>query len=413
MDSTARRRLVTVLFVAAVLTVDFSPLAAYRYLLLSDVLILVALLVELKTTQARVYAPKVLMATFVLYLGSAALAFTRVAEPGLGLFTWLHSAFLMLVYVPAATTLMTRRPDLRSLVAPAMLVSACLQGLIVAQAVSGGLNWTSGTRIAGALGSMQLWLYAAAVTAALAMLMAGRRRQRLAALVAVLPLVAAETFMRSRRLWIATFAGCCLFAILQARRKWLAVGGAAAVLALLAAGYVAEFYPAAVQVRISDALEPSKASDLQARMAVVYAALEAIEASPLVGVGTGQAPNYFNQLPVPPVVVNAHNLLLHAAMEAGFFAAMALWLMPFGILALWLQGLRRVPQGAERVRLHWAFATLTAVYAAAQLTPTLFEHSFFFLIAFLAATVAATRSQPAAPCAGVAPVSAPLPPTLP
>lgn len=386
-----RRRLVTILFVAAVLLIDFSPLAVYRYLLLSDLLVLGALLVEYGAAPSAVYAPKLVMAAFLLYSGSSAVAFVRAVEPGLGLFTWLHSAFLMLIYVPAATTLMTLRPDLRRYVAPAMLVSACVQGLVVAQAVSGGLNWTSGTRIAGAFGSIQLWLYVAAVVAALAMFMAGTRRQRVAALITVLPLVAAEVFMRSRMLWIATFVGSFLFAVLQARRKWIAVTGAAAVLVMLAIGYVVEAYPPAVQVRISDALRPSQAADLRARMAVVYAALEAITASPLVGVGTGQSPNYFSQLPVPPVVVNAHNLILHASMEGGFFAGVALFLLPLGILALWMQGLHRA-DSFDRVQLHWAFATLAAVYAAAQLTPTLFEHSFFFLIAFLAATATGTRS---------------------
>lgn len=387
-----RERVVSALFVVSVLTIDFSPLAVYRYLLLSDLLLVAALVLQwTRSTAHTVHYPKVVSAAFTLYLASAAVAFLRPPEPGLGLFTWLHSAFLMGVYVPAATTLMTIRPDLRRHVAPALLTSACVQGLIVAQAVSGGLNWTSGTRIAGALGSIQLWLYAAAVVAALAMFMAGTRTQRMAAVISVLPLVAAEVFMRSRMLWIATFVGSFLFAVLQARRKWFAVTGAAAVLVMLAMGYVVGAYPQAVQVRISDALRPSQAADLRARMAVVYAALDAIDASPLVGVGTGQSPNYFSQLPVPPVVVNAHNLILHASMEGGFFAGVALFLLPLGILALWMQGLRRVDT-FDRVRLHWAFATLTAVYVAAQLTPTLFEHSFFFLIAFLAATATGTRS---------------------
>jgi O-antigen ligase len=391
-----RLRLVSLLFVVAVVTLDFSPVAVYRYLLVSDVLLLIALALQWNLSRApAIYFPRSVQAAFALYVASTALAFARPAHPATGAFTWVHSVFLMLIYVPAATTLMTLRPDLQRWVRPAVLFSASVQGLVVAQAVSGGLNWTTGTRIAGAFGSIQLWIYAAAVVAALSMLMAGTPRQRVFALVSLVPIGAAEIFLRSRMLWIASFLGACFFGFLQARRKPLAVASAFVVALALVVGYLAELYPPAVQARIGDALRPSQASDLVARLDVVQAAVGAIAESPFIGVGIGQSPDYFEQLPVPPVVVNAHNLILHASMEGGLLAGAALCLLPIGIFALWLDGRRRVT-GDDRVSLNWAFATLAAVYAAAQLTPSLFEHTFFFLVAFLAAVAAGRRAVPPA-----------------
>jgi O-Antigen ligase len=380
-----RHRLTTGAFVAAVFTLDVGPLAVYRYLLVSDALLLLALLLQVGAAREPILCfPKFITATFALYLGSTVLAFARPDQPAIGVFTWLHSAFLMGVYVPVATTLMTVRPDLRRYVLPVLLVSASFQGAIVTRSVTAGLNWTSGTRIAGAFGSVQLWSYAAAAVAVLALLMTGSRRQKFGALICTFPLLAAEIFLRSRMLWIASFLGACIFGIIQAKRKALAITVALSVLVGLVSGYALDLYPDAVERRISDALRPSEAADLRARMAVVYAAMDAISASPIVGVGTGQAPRYFADLPVPPVVVTAHNILLHAAMEGGLLAAVALGLIPLGIIMLWYRGLTTAPQ-AERPALNWAFSTLMAVYIAAQLTPTLFEHSFYFLIAFLAA----------------------------
>lgn len=384
------RGAVTIAFVAAVATIDFSPLSVYRYLLVSDVLLLGALLLEWARRRTPVlFAPTFVMGAFALYLGGTMVSFTRAVDPGSGFFTWLHSVFLMAVYVPAATTIMTLRPDLRALVPGVVLAAAALQGLVVAAGVAGGLNWTTGTRIAGAFGSIQLWSYAAGAVAALAIAMNARRLpQRLWALAAAVPLAAAEVFLRSRMLWIATIVGCSLFALLQARRKGLAAAGVGAGLVVLAAAYVAGLYPPAVEARIADVLNPSRAADLQARVYVATSALQQIATSPLIGTGTGQAPLVFSEQPVPPVVVTVHNIILHATMEGGLLAGAGLALLPVGVLLLWRQAVK-IGQTVERFHVNWSLATLTSLYLAAQLTPTLFEHLFYFLVAFLASIATA------------------------
>lgn len=388
------RGAVTIAFVAAVATIDFSPLSVYRYLLVSDALLLGALLLEwTRRRSPELFVPTFVMGTFGLYLGGTLLSFARAVDPASGVFTWLHSVFLMLVYVPAATTLMTLRPDLRALVPGVVLAAAALQGLVVAAEVASGLDWRTGTRIAGAFGSIQLWSYAAGAVAALAIVMNARRlSHRLWALAAALPLAAAEVFLRSRMLWIATILGCSLFALVQARRKGLAAAGVLAGLVGLAAAYAAGLYPPAIEARIADVLNPSRAADLQARLYVATSALQQIASSPLIGTGTGQAPLVFSEQVVPPVVVTVHNIVLHASMEGGLLAGAGLALLPIGVLLLWRQAVT-VGQRVEHFHANWSLATLVSLYLAAQLTPTLFEHLFYFLVAYLASV--ATAGAPA------------------
>jgi hypothetical protein len=290
---------------------------------------------------------------------------------------------MMLVYVPAVTTLLALRTDLRRYVMPTLLVSVTVQSLVVIEAVAGGLVWQSGLRIGGAFGSVQLWPYAAAVVAAAALVMTGSVRTRVAVLLALLPIAAAEMFLRSRMLWIASLLGATVFLFAQARSKVAAAALVSICVAALAGGYLLGVYPAAVQVRISDALNPTQTPDLVARLDVLRALSGAVVESPLVGLGIGQSAEYVDRLPAPPPVVNVHNVIVHAAVEGGIAAAAALALLPIAFLLLWRHGTTS-SAGTDRVRLNWAFASLLAIYAAAQLTPTLYEHTFYFLIGCLA-----------------------------
>src|SRR5438067_1859523 len=97
-------RLVTWSLVAAVACIDLSPLRVYRYLLVSDVLLMFAVTTEtIACGNRRVYTPTFVTLVFLLYAISTGAAFYRPLEPELGVYTWLHSAFLMLAYVPCVT----------------------------------------------------------------------------------------------------------------------------------------------------------------------------------------------------------------------------------------------------------------------------------------------------------------------
>jgi O-antigen ligase len=389
-----RSRLAGGLFLAGVACLDFSPLSAYRYLLISDILLLLALAAELGGRwHGRLYYPKFVGLLFLLYLLSTGLSFARALDPLSGLFTWLHSAFLMLVYVPIVTTMLVVRPDLRMPALVTLVLSVTAQAGVVGFAVlATGLDWTSGTRIAGAFGSVQFWPYLAASVGAVALIAAGSRQAKSAALCCLPVLVVAEMVFRSRMLWVGTIVGVCAFAVLQARRKALGAGVALSLCALFALGYVAGLYPAPIEARIASTIRPMESPDLVARMRVAFDVGELVAESPLVGVGAAQSAARLERLPVPPDIVNVHNILLHAAMEGGIGAALALALLPAGLLLLWIAGARAVQEPAGRTLLNWAFACLLAIYVGAQLTPTLYEHTFYFLMAFLASLTAAERA---------------------
>lgn len=371
------------MFVVAVATIDFAPLRVYRYLLVSDVLLLAALALEWRRQwPATLVYPARMTALFCVYLASAACAFTRPLDPAIGFSTFAHQAFAMLLYVPAVATLLVARPDLLRLVIPTVLVSMTVQGLALASAVAGGLNWTSGSRVAGALGSSQLWPYVAAVGAITLVTMSGSALGRLAVVGSAVAVGAAELFMRSRMLWIASVLVVTTVALLQSRRKAAAGAGAAALIGALAVIYALGGFPPAVEVRIDDALHPAKARDLVERVRVVSALGRSFLESPFVGVGLGQSPQFVDQLPVQPAVVNIHNIVMHGAVEGGVFAGLAVLLQPVGILLLWKSGRRN---RESKALADWSVATLLSVFVAAQLTPTLYEHTYYFLIGLLAA----------------------------
>ena len=73
------------------------------------------------------------------------------------------------------------------------------------------------------------------------------------------------------------------------------VAVAAVATAAISVGYVAELYPEAIQRRITEALNPTEASDLIARMQVVRELTGAIEESGGLGIGIAQSERYLRE----------------------------------------------------------------------------------------------------------------------
>jgi O-antigen ligase len=328
--------------------------------------------------------PKFIQLLFLVYLLSTAVAFFRPVDPGLGLLTWLHSAFLMIIYVPAATTLLVIRPDLQRSVLPVILVSTTFQAFMTVRAVAGGLNWQTGTRIAGAFGSVHVWIYAASMGAVVALLMTKSWPTKTLAIGSVAIIAAAEVFRKSRMLWIASLIAASLLGFVQAKNKAMALLLSGLVCGALVAGYMLELYHPAIQLRIAATLRPTETPDLVARLQVVRDLTRAFVDSPILGLGLRQSAEYLNETPAPPPVVEVHNVVVHAAVEGGIAAGLALLLLPLGIVMLWMAACERHTNPSDRLLINWAGATLIAIYVAGQLTPALYEHSFYFLLAFLA-----------------------------
>jgi hypothetical protein len=380
--------IVTVLFVAAVLTLDFSPLAVYRYFLFSDVLLLAAFGVQCWIDRRIViYLPALLTAAFVAYLGGL-LAGSAAAQDVTAAPTWLHFAFSMLLLTPAVTTLLVRRPDLRLYLPIAIVVTATVQALIVLAQVIKGLQWQSGTRITGALGAAGLWVYAAAIVALAGAILTSRFRLRVALIASLSVIAFAELLMRSRMLWIVSIVGACLMMVLQSRRRTLGLLAASVLCVVGMIGYWAGLYPDAIARRIADALRPSEASDLVARLDAVRELAPALADSGAIGIGFGRSEGYLRDRHSPASVVNIHNVVLHAAVEGGVLASIGVLMLPLAICVLWRSATPMARAPSDRFVLYWLVSTLLAIFVGAQLTPTLYEHTFYALLAALASCAA-------------------------
>ena len=88
MLTTRPRESVTMLFVAGAFLLDFSPLPVYRYFLLSDLLLLLACLIQWRIDRSLVvYVPALWIGLSVAYLGALLLSF-GAAQDFSGLSTW-------------------------------------------------------------------------------------------------------------------------------------------------------------------------------------------------------------------------------------------------------------------------------------------------------------------------------------
>jgi O-antigen ligase len=380
---------VRALFILGVVLIDFGPASVYRYFLVSDVLLLAACAIQLWVARrATVYFPALVTAILGLYLLGLLIGLAA-AQDLTGLSNWLHFAALVFVLLPAMTTLFVQRPELKRDLIVAIVVTAVVQALMIVAAVMNGLEWRYGTRITGAMGSVAVWVFAAAAVAAAGALLLPSWPARIAGAASLAVLALAETFLKSRMLWIATAVGIGAMVLMQSRHRRLVALAVAATAALLVAGYAADVYPPAIATRISETLRPTESADLVARIQVVQDLIGAVEESDAIGIGPGQSESYLRRHRSSSPVVNIHNVILHATVEGGALAGASLVMMPIGIAALWLAAWRRHADPVHRFITNWTVTTLAAIYIAAQLTPALYEHTFYVLLAALASEAAA------------------------
>jgi O-antigen ligase len=375
-----------VLVIAGTLLLDFAPLRIYRYFLWSDFLLLAAFVAVLwRRRTIAVVIPAAVTPVFAVFLLGHLLAFARASSAAEGLFTWLHMAFLMVLFVPAVATLLADRHELRAVVFGAILTAAVVQAAIIDVAVLSGQQWESGSRIAGALGNVAVWLFACGYVGLVSVMMAGRWPARLLAAGSLLLLTPAVMFLRARMLWVAIVTGCVLLFIMQAKTWGRALAMVAISTGLLVSMYSAGLLPGAIQSRIEATLHPSRSVDLVYRLEVVRRLAPPFAASPLVGIGLGQSGSYLPPDFVAGRVGAIHNVVLHAGVEGGLPAAFAMLLLPVAFIVMWIRAKQSTaPAGPDRLLAHWLLASLLGIYVGAQFTPALYEHVVYFLIGFLA-----------------------------
>ena len=173
--------------------------------------------------------------------------------------------------------------------------------------------------------------------------------------------------------------------VLQSRARVKGVVVAAGICCAVAVPYLADWYPPAIQYRIDQTLRPSQTSDLIARVQVVQDLSRAIEDSRGFGIGLGQSERYLREHHSTAPVVNVHNVVMHATVEGGLVAGASVLLLPLAMVRLAVSAARNAGgDHRKRFLVHWCAASLLAIYVGSQLTPTLYEHSFFLLLAALA-----------------------------
>jgi O-antigen ligase len=375
--------LITFLVTLGAATIDFSPLPVYRYLLVSDLLLVSAGLIAW-LTGSTMRAPFLLMACLSVYVASGLASFLRTSDPAGGMFTWIHTAFLCLVYIPlVATALGTRRQLVRYAFA-GVLLSGVAQSLLLLLEVASGLDWASGPRITGALGNASLWIFAVSMLAVTTLMLKGGLFGRPIGLLAGVVILPAATITRSRSIWIGIVVGVALSMIVFPRRKLAGMVAAATFAAGLAGAYILELYPRPVQERITRTLSTDRSIDVIYRFEVVWRLYPRVAESPLVGVGLNESSKHLPAHLVRAAVPAVHNVVLHAAVESGIPAALALTALPGIVFLLWRRArLDTRDDPSIRKFADWAFIAFAASYVGVQFTPTMYEHINYFLIAIL------------------------------
>ena len=394
--------LITFFVVLGSLTLDFAPLPVYRYLLVSDVL-LVAAGVVAWMTGSSLRMPAFVTVCLLLYLINGLATFFW-ASFSRGFFTWLHSAFLALIYIPfVATALSTRRAFAHYALGGALLCGV-VQSVLLLVSVAQGLQWQSGGRISGALGNYSLYIFAVSVIAIAVLLLTGSFAMRVAALLAAVPVIPAMMVTRSRSTWVAAIVGVSLAFVLVPRRKLLGLVAAVFFCGALSAGYVLELYPRPIQNRIARTLtfNPATSRDLVLRVQVVQLMWPRFVRSPFIGVGLNQSYLFLPHEFVESSVASVHNVILHALFEVGLFGAIGYILLPLAVFTLWRRARLLGRNDPSRRRLaDFAFISFVAIYAGVQFTPAMYEHAPYFVIALLASLVDHPRSTPEPPSAQV------------
>jgi hypothetical protein len=365
----------------AALTMDFAPLSLFRYFLWSDLFILIAASwLAIHGTRLSTAGLGVLFALFTVNVMSSLVSFTRAVHPDLGLFTWLHMAFIMLVYLPAVTAVLRAKPHLGGVARAALVVSGVGQAAIIVSSVAQGLHWETGTRIAGAMGNQSVWLFVTAWTGLLAMGMAGRWMRLLWVVPAFGMVAIAAGLMRSRSLWVALIVATSIYILVRVRHKMLGVLAVLGLAGIASLGYLLELYPTAIQSRIRETLTPRTSIDLVYRVDVVQRMFEPWSQNVFVGIGARQSESYLPGRMIEGRVDAVHNVVLHAAIEGGLLSGLVWLLLPAVIVRMWWDA--RI---VHRDLADWALASLLAIYMGGQFTPTLYEHVFYFLLGVLAA----------------------------
>jgi O-antigen ligase len=294
-------------------------------------------------------------------------------------------------------TFLTREPRAFAVVLPSVVVAGTVQALGVFYLTASGVDWASGIRINGVLGSEPQLLMVAGCLGGLSLLWfeCGRPMIRVGAAGSVLLMTAALAVMRFRAAWVAVIVGVLVFLwTANPRRR---VAGVMVGILLAGGGWLAYsqgFLPAAVDARLDQTFDAT-ASDLDLRVESTAELAEVFYDNPIVGIGPGQSNHYLPAYFVLSRVGAAHNVVANAAVEGGVLAGVGLVGVLIASIALAGSAVRRTRDPHVRKVAVWALSSACGLAAGVQFVPTIYWRSFFVVLAMCAAVAIVSRRSTA------------------
>lgn len=374
-------------------TADFRVLAVYRSLQLSDVFIVGAGLMCAPVLFRRLAASDLptprtrrmlagMLALALAYLASTALSSAIAGPTWDAADTWLLFALLMLGIAPAVTVSTATRDG------ALWLVGGLLVGAFIGIAGMIGQVLSSvplyGARLDGLFRSDPYFLIIAACGIVLAHLAREvqvrelRRRGVLAAHALFLILaVVALGYSRSRSSWVSlAVLGVAAAVVLAPGKRIVAITALSLALAGFAA-YELSVLPGPIEARITQTLSVDDPATQQ-RLEVIDVLMSEWVHQPW-GVGLNESSSYVPAYLVVGHTGQIHHVVLHALVEGGPLAALAILLFPF-LLTAFLR--RHGPDAREHAEwlYAWPVPVVWALFASGQFTPSLYQHTAWICI---------------------------------
>jgi hypothetical protein len=304
-----------------------------------------------------------------------------------GVETWLLFAMLFGCLVPLTAVAVARHE--RGMLALALgLACGAVAGSTgyLGKVLESGESFFHGPRRAGVFGSDPFFLFIVGLAIVLGHLTVttvrwdslGQRRRRWARptlifidMIGAAVLIAALFVAGYRAGWVATIALTLLVIVVAARTaKALALTLAVAVVTCSTA-YALGAVPNPLIERVQHTFDLSQ-PDFAARRDAIAELLEAWFDRPW-GIGLGESDKYLSADLVEGRNPSAHNFIIHAFIEGGPLAGLAMAAFPFALVFLW----KRHAPPLNRREWHdvWPIAAVVAVVVAAYFSPTLYQHA--------------------------------------
>lgn len=380
---------------------DFTPLAISGYLLLADLLIVIAWLITADRPPLLVWKREIGIPLVLVFTGALLSSLLASHDPLDSLATTFNVGFSLICLSGLTAAVVVRSLRYAWATFFGAIAATLLRTIDILAMIPFGVQFAEGSRQGGVLGMASLFVLLPGIVAlviwgcdwSLGGEVQNRSRLRAALCwTAVAAGVLAITMTRFRALWLSllfSLAAVVMFFLARDRRITLriVIGALAAPLVvamLVPLGLIPEF----VQARILGILNTGTV-DAASRITIVQDLLPRAAANPFFGIG-------FNQSHLYTAWYNLHNWPLNMLVENGVLAFFGLVLLPLGCLLLYMRS-RVGLDSRRRLLLLWSGASLAGLYVGSQLIANMYEHIFGLMLGVFVGVIASARREEAAP----------------